>query len=617
MPEPIKGQTVVDGSLDWSGGVDSVKTPTIQSQAHPNGLARNQLAWADNITVRDGGITPRGGFDFVGSVFGSTGLFQGKFMYEPLNANPYLIVAISGEIFKVTFDPFMVINLSVLFNLRMPATLDYFYFIQAEQFLIIQAGDFTTLPLFWDGATLRRSMGITNTAVAPGTPGVNEIPAAGPMDYFMGRVWYAIGRQLNAGDIVGGPSGTVGYKFTDAVLNVTENPLVLGGDGFTVPTQSGNIRAVFHNANLNQPLGQGTLFIGTRKAVYQLIVPVTRADWIAATNSNQPQMNVVQLVNGPVNDRSVVLVNGDVYYQSLEPAIRSLLAAIRYFNQPGNIEISAQETRIMQFNDRSLLRFGTGVVFGNRLYESALPRLLPQGVVHMALIPLDFIPMSTYGANQSPVWEGMIEGLQVLQMSSGDFGGRERAFAMCVSAIDSSIVLYEFSEFDKFDANQVDPEARIDWYVEFPAFTWGDEFILKKLVSSELWVDRVFGTVLLKVDYRPDGETCWIPYHQWQICSAKNSCEDVANPVCYPITLNGEGYRSTMTLPNPPIQCEVANHRPSNMGYQFQLRLTGKGFLRVRGLMMHAEVQQRQLYQNLVCGPEFVCPGTSTVPEMR
>ena len=95
----------------------------------------------------------------------------------------------------------------------------------------------TANPLIWDGAILRRSKGITNPAVAPGTPGVNEIPAGTAMDYFMGRIWYAQGRVANAGDIVGGPSGTLAYDFRDSVLNVTECPLVLGGDGFSVPAQ--------------------------------------------------------------------------------------------------------------------------------------------------------------------------------------------------------------------------------------------------------------------------------------------------------------------------------------------------------------------------------------------
>lgn len=312
-------------------------------------------------------------------------------------------------------------------------------------------------------------------------------------------------------------------------------------------------------------------------------------------------MTVVQLTNGTVNDRSVVPVNGDIYFQSLEPSIRSLFAAIRYFNQPGNIEISAQENRVLQFNDRALLRYSTGAFFNNRLLESALPKQLPQGVVHQALVPLDFLPMSTFGSNQEPVWEGMTEGLQVLQLFSGDFGGLERAFSVSVSSIDSMIELWELTTVAQFDANRNGSSVRIKWYIEFPAFTWGDLFALKRLVGCELWVDRLYGDVLFEMDFRPDGQTCWYPWHKWKACSARNSCEDVNNPICYPITGYGEGNRQSMTLPVPPDQCQAQNGRPSNVGFQMQPRLTVTGYCRIRGLILYTEARDRALYEQITC----------------
>lgn len=540
----------------------------------------------------------------LGKIHDGSVLFQGGFLYQPVGADPYLVVCLSGHTYRVIPGaPITIAELSTSPALLMPASETQFFFVQAEQFLVIQSGDNVTLPLFWDGATLRRSKGITNTAVAPGTPGVNEIPAATCMDYFMGRLWYAIGRQCNAGDIVGGPSGTIAYNFKDSVLNVTENPLVIGGDGFTVPSQSGNIRSLFHNGQLNTALGQGNLFVGTRTTIYSLNVPVTRTDWIAATNNNQPLMTVVLITNGTVNDRSVVQVNGDPYFQSLEPSIRSLFSAIRYFNQPGQLEISAQETRLLQFDDRALLRYSTGAFCDNRLLESALPTQLSQGVVHKALAPLDFVPMSTFGANQQPVWEGANSGLQILQLFTGDFGGLERCFAVTVSTIDSAIELWDIgpSGAVKFDSNRSDPNARIDWFIEFPAFTWGDELSLKKLVSAELWVDRLFGKVLFELDYRVDSATCWIPWRKWDECSARTSSEDCDNPIAYPLVEFGPGYKATMTMPVPPVSCECATKRPSNIGYQFQCRLKVKGYCRIRGFLMYAELVDRQLYSQLVC----------------
>lgn len=597
MPGPNSAVTTVDGSLDFSGGVNSIKVTTIQSSQNPNGLKRSELAWLNNATVRDGGVTPRGGWQPKGTIQDGSALYQGGWMYEPNNANPYLIVAIGGHIYKVDPDTGASTDLSVVFNLVHPSTQPQFYFCQGEQFLIIQAGDLVTLPLFWDGTTLRRSKGITNLAVAPGTPGINEIPSATAMDYYMGRLWYAQGRQYSAGDIVNGPSGTAAYRQKDSILNVTENPLCVGGDGFTVPSNAGNIRALAHNGNLDTALGQGLLFIFTRKAVYSLNIPVTRSAWIAADNNNQPQQNVVQLINGSVNDRSVVAVNGDLYFQSLEPGIRSLISAIRYFQQPGNIQISANEQRIMQFNDRSLLHMASGITFDNRLLQTALPKTVPQGIVHSAIVPLDFVPISSFNEEKTPIWEGMYEGIDFFQLFTGNFGGLDRAFSVVLSRADGSIQLWEL-----FSAVRTDNgDNRITWQVETPAYTWGQEFGLKKLVSAEIWIDRLYGEAVLTMEFRPDGATCWIPWHKWKVCSARNSCEDVINPICYPLTQYGEGYKSTMTLPKPPDACEQVNSRPANIGYQFQARFTVHGFCRLRGLLLHAEAVERKLYDKITC----------------
>lgn len=340
--------------------------------------------------------------------------------------------------------------------------------------------------------------------------------------------------------------------------------------------------------------------VGTRKAVYALQVPETRSDWISSTSNNQPKQTLVQLVNGPVNDRSIVRVNGDVFYQSLEPGIRSIFSSVRNFGQWGNTQISANEYRLLQFNDRSLMRWATGIEFDNRLLQGVLPKATPQGTVHQAVIPMDFIPISSFAQQQGPVWEGMYEGLNILQMFSADFGGLQRAFAVTVSALDNSIELWEFTNYLRDDENS-SGESRVTRVIETPAYTWAQETLLKKLVGLELQVDKIYGTVEFKVEWRPDSDPCWKLWMPWKVCNARNSCEDVHNPVCYPITTYREGFRANMSLPRPPENCESQTGRPANIGYQHQLRITIKGWCRVRGIMLHAEPWEKRLYQNIVC----------------
>lgn len=692
---------LTDGSTSFAGGVDSLKVTTMASSINPNGLRRDQLSWLINGTVRDAGISPRWGNQPICKVGNPDVLYQGGLMYDQKFGNPYLLLALSGKLWKVDPDAKTVQNLSAQFpGMTLPAAIDQAHFVQAEEFVIVQAGDNVTLPLIWDNARLRRSRGLSTTAdnsvtttnryfdvtvngdqvaiapwvnhvitlvppsnyggavgdivlwasqtgtvqigyfqitaigvnqftiipYAPSTGNTNlgigggaggvwrlfvqngsptaattnvvwpEIPAGGPMDYYEGRIWFARDRNYSAGDILGGEAGTRAYNFRDSILRITENPLILDGDGFTVPDQAGNIRAIKHSANINVALGQGQLFIFTRKAVYALDVPVTRDDWTNATSKNQPLQTVVQLVNGATGDRCVVPVNGDLYYQSFEPGIRSLVAAVRYFQQPGNIEISANENRLIQFNDRELLRFGSGIEFDNRLLETALPFLTPQGVAHKALVPLDFVPVSSFNETYSPVWEGHWEGIDVMQLFTGDFGGRQRAFAVVLMRKTSELWLWELTRGDKFENG----DNRVTMQIEFPAFSWNGITELKKLVGGELWIDRLTGTVEFTLEYRVDGENCWIPWMKWKECSARDSDEYNAPRLTpYPQPC-GTGYRQTIDFPAPPTSCSQMQ-RPTNIGYQFQPRLTVHGYCRVRGIFLHATKWLKKLYEKLPC----------------
>jgi hypothetical protein len=602
--------TLSDGAVDWSAGVNSIRTTTIQSELNTNGMLRNELSWMNNGTVRGGGIIQRNGWFNQGSL-PMVGQYQGSELYTPETGSPYFITVIQGNVWQTYPDDVAnSVNLSLAFNIYLPVT-NRCFFCQAEMFMIIQSGDGITVPLFWDGTTLRFSKGITDPlATTASPPHTNEIPAATAMCYYMGRLWYANNRNFSAGDIVGGPTaypapGPPFYGLRDSVLCVQENPLCVGGDGFTVPTNAGNIRGIAYAANQNTQLGEGALYIGTREQIYQLTVPVTRSDWINATATNQPLMTVALDANGWVNDRSIVSVNGDLFFQSLEPAIRSLTVAIRNFGSWGNVPISINEYRVIQFNDRNLLRYGSGIYFDNRLIQTALPYTCPVGTAHKCVIPLNFDVISSLwgqlsatqssgGTTDYPAWEGMWEGLNVLELKSGDFNGVNRAFSFAWSDIKGAIELWEIQPAYLFDGNN---DNRVLWYIEFPAFTFGKEFSLKKLSGGELWIDSMMGEVVFKIEYRPDGNPCWYPWHEWKDCTSGGNRRDVHD--IYEI--NRQSYRQTVSLPSPPIACAQTMGRPSNMGYQFQCKLTIKGYCRVRGFILHAEPVMRKLYDNMTC----------------
>lgn len=618
MAEKDKNIYLPDGTFDFSKGVDSSKVTTIASSLNPNGLKRNQLAWLINGSCRDGVIRPRMGFNQLVHLIKS-GHWQGGFMYEPDGANPYLVCQISGVVYSVLLDaPYTVTDLTGgNAALKNPADTEMAFFVQGDHYLVIQAGDYLTsnnptLPLFWDGTTLRRSLGLN------GNPVLSELPAAMAMDYYGNRIWYAQGRKYTAGDILGDPlSGSIGSQYRDSILHVSENPLALGGDGFSVPTNAGNIRALKHSSNINASLGQGEFFIFTRKYVFSLTVPVNRTDWINANANNQPEQRVVQIANGAVGHRCVVPVNGDLFYQSIDPAIRSLITAVRYFQQWGNIPISKNENKAIVLNDRALMRFSGGVYFDNRMYQLAMPQLANDGlnVIHLAMLPMDFDVVSSLDEQSSPVWEGACDGLQFLELFQGDFGGLSRGFAVSLSNNDSSIDIWEMVPGQRLD-KMGEAENRIVWSPEFPAFNWsnaGLEFKLKQLRGGELWLDGLSGTVGIDVYYREDAAPCWRRWFYKEVCAGR--CEDSPSALsAYPCEPFREGFAYPVVFPEPPASCNAMNIRPSNIGYQFQVKIMFRGYAVVRGLMLYVTPHSEPQYHGIGCAESGMPTGMRKLP---
>lgn len=590
---------LTDGSMDFSLGVDSGKVPLIQSSSNPNGLRRDQVAWLTNGTVRGGGITQRAGWKYLTTISDGTELYQGGFMYEPASANPYLLLSIGGHLWQVEcLAGFTPVDLSAAFGLVNPANVDQAYFAQGEQTLFWQAGDFASPCKFWTGAALLQSNGM-----APGPGLFPQIPPAGPMDYYMGRLWYAqflsSGWTTSAGDIVGGVHGTAPY-FKDSIRFVTENPLAAAGDGFSLPAFAGPIRALKHSAAIDKALGEGQLFVFTRKTVFDLEVPITRANW---TSTTEPLQKVVQNKYGTPAERSVVSVNGDLFYITMEPGVRTLALAIRYFGQWANTSISRNMNRVVPFQDRALLRFGSGMLFDNRLYHTCLPyQAGTVGVAHSALQVLDFDIVSSFQDKLQgapiPAWEGIGQGLSILQLFQGDFGGRDRGFAVVMSQVDGSIQLWEITSADKFENG----DNRVSWQVEFPAYDFNNCMQFKELHGGLLWLDRITGKVDIVVEYRSDDDSCYHPWTEFDRCYARTSCEDLVNPICYPIRDYGEGSEKPLSFPEPNFkECASNSSRPAAYGYCYQVRLTIKGFCRIRGILLYATERQLHIHAGSVC----------------
>src|SRR6185369_13930168 len=146
-----------------------------------------------------GGISPRPGMQYL-CALPIVAAFQDAYMYEPDLNFPYLMAQVGGRTFQIRVDTDNSVIEQTISGDANPATIPQNWMTQGEQFLVIQDGQ--SEPLVWfdtatQGAHLRRI-----SAMGGAAP---YLPAGQPMDYYMGRIWIANGREYIAGDIVGNP----------------------------------------------------------------------------------------------------------------------------------------------------------------------------------------------------------------------------------------------------------------------------------------------------------------------------------------------------------------------------------------------------------------------------
>jgi hypothetical protein len=234
--QPFRPVTLYDAISIVDGGMDSNQNPLL--------LPKNQVAFAQNMTVRGGFMTNRPAYsnrlnitwpsDEVREAF-EEGLFQGAQFYQPDSGNQSLFAAVAGRLYQfvVNGNDITVIDRTIPGDPN-PDSATQAWLWQAENFLIWNDG--LSLPVFFDGATTRRSYGPTvllGTVVgvpAPASPPpIGDVivvtlgaPYTGPYNVpvlFNGEYYEAI-------------ENAAGYNVL--LTNLTDNPGTLYPEGTEV-----------------------------------------------------------------------------------------------------------------------------------------------------------------------------------------------------------------------------------------------------------------------------------------------------------------------------------------------------------------------------------------------
>ena len=410
---------------------------------------------------------------------------------------------------------------------------------------------------------------LTNINVNPGTlitanSTINELaelPTSRAGVYGLGRNWECLPDKASylASDIVGGSSGSIAEKFRDSVLNVTENSYLAGGGVFRVPGAGIEINAMAFPATLDSSLGQGPLQVLTQNVVFSCNAPVERAQWQTITNPIQTQSLVSA---GAVSFYGTTLVNSDIWFRSGD-GIRSLKLARQEFQSSfSNTPQSVEMNRTLLADNRSLLYKCSSINFDNRLLMTANPIAANGNVYHTKIIALNLDPISSLREKTPPIYDGVWEGRNILQMVTGTFQGVDRAFAFTYDTTEETIGLCELIPSERAIVFDNDAD-RIQSSFESPALFYEADTATRELLrldDGEIIVKDLDGDVRFDVYYRPDYDQTWHPWHSWEVTDTPN-------------------WQPRMGLGSPDYkQGDTTTGRPYAVGYSFQVKviITGK-----------------------------------------
>lgn len=576
IQDPLR---VVDGFQSLGRGVNNGSSPVV--------LPRDQVSMAVNAIFRGEFISQRPGWQRVPLSVGddaswfATANFTRASFFKPLGAPKQCVAMVAGRLFAFNLVDYKVRDITPAGDPNI-ASLPC-WFCPAERWLIVQDGK--SKPLVYNGASSRRL-------------GVGELPVGTVMAYANGRVWVANPSRTGfmAGDIVGGPSGTPGYAFQDAILKTSENAFLATNGNFSVPANLGLITAMVVPAAIDTSLGQGPLQVCTEAGICSVNAPTDRSQWQSLT---YPLQTISVLNNGFVAQTAATLVNGDVWYRSPD-GLRSYQITRRDSTQWASTPLSREMRPILDADQpvpppvaqANRLALASMALFDNRLLTTTACRKDASNRVYwLGLVSLDFDNLNAVAniaTRNPPAYDGLWTGLRILQvLADGD-----DCLLFALNA-DNENEVWRITKDASFD----DGDGRVQWSYETPAFNFADKgFERKELSTGVVFYNDLQGTVDHTIRYRPGSAIDWQPWAAWQDCGTMETCGLTG---CAPPTLQPQ-YRDYQRLPMPADDCNPQTSTPYRHGYQFQVRHEITGHCSVRALMVVAHQMQED--------PQGACP---------
>ncbi len=578
----INKNSVIDGWTRLPGGMDSGNDPVelnIQQCAFLiNGTFRGKYPRTRPVFVQRPLQFPddEGSTDAALQANFEDGIWQHGSNYSPLFDPDYPIVVTGGRVFKIDLDTYDVADITpgagTSDDNPGPSNRLVGWSAQGEQFWVFNDGQ--TLPYIWDGSSARRS---TWNEIRPG----RQIVSSG------GRFWYALPDKIHfrATDLSGSSSGTIGYRYTDAILKETENNFLREGGDFSVPSNSGGITAIRPINQLDASMGNGPLQVFCKNIGFSVNAPTDRTTW---KELNYPIITESIIQSGAEAQDSTINVNSDLWMRSPD-GLRTFIIARREFNGSwGNTPQSFEMARVLDRDQVDLLSWSKAQVFDQRLLVTASPGYNEHGIFHRGLVVLDFVLTGSLQSKGNPAYDGLWTGLRILQIVIS----RGRCLLFVLSQEDK-IQMWELLKDTTASSGLDNGEIPIAGEIQSRALFGADIFNLKELYSADLSYDQLFGTTIFQARFRPDSYPCWINWHGWSEC-VNTGCPPATVQSCPHESPRRQGYRPKFRLPEPPEDCIPVG--AENLGQNYQVSLQFTGPWRLKGFRAKAHVQSEAKY---------------------
>ena len=362
---------------------------------------------------------------------------------------------------------------------------------------------------------------ITGHSSAPDINGTWRVTYLGPMTF-----------NIPVGISCAGTGGFLAKSNTGSdsdLLRFTETTYLSEGGNFQIPSQMGSIRGMVFQPISDTATGQGDLLVFGERGAVSFAVANPRDNWKNISGFTRVTLDNI----GLVSDRSIVTINNDLFFRSID-GIRTYRHARAQAEGYNTTPISSEMDSVMDYDTEGLLGDTSAVYFDNRLLFTVSPRedyaniasepIKLRPTSHQGIGVLDFNSMGTAASKRAACFDGVWTGINTLQMVTGVTRRLPRCFIFAYDTESNSNMLWENYPWALFDFPLGVSSRKIRCAIETRAFDFKSPFKLKKLDRGDLWISELSGETLVNAYWRPDENPCWFNWHTFSTCSEVETC---------------------------------------------------------------------------------------------